>query len=173
MAPKPKSSDPKRDRLMALVLLLQNATKDKPLTQDEIIRDLTIDDPKSNKLMKAYEGDRLAVRQKFERDKKDIRSNGIQVETSVSGDGTSGYWIDADSMAAVGIFFDEQEERVDRSIIDIKKYIIKIQLFKKILDHIFSTDIPRRFDTGTTFIYFNSEEKFVDYLRQHCSVELI
>ena len=114
MAPKPKSSDPKRDRLMALVLLLQNATKDKPLTQDEIIRDLTIDDPKSNKLMKAYEGDRLAVRQKFERDKKDIRSNGIQVETSVSGDGTSGYWIDADSMAAVGIFFDEQEERVIR-----------------------------------------------------------
>ena len=82
MAPKPKSADQKRDRLMALVLLLQNATKNSPLTQDEIIRDLTIDDPKSNRLIKAYEGDRLATRQKFERDKKDIRSNGIQIETN-------------------------------------------------------------------------------------------
>jgi len=114
MAPKTKGGDPKRDRLMALVLLLQNATKDNPLTQDEIIRDLTIDDPKSNKLIKAYEGDRLATRQKFERDKKDIRSNGIQIETKVAEDGTSGYWIEKDSMAAVGIIFNEQEERVVR-----------------------------------------------------------
>ena len=114
MAPKLKSADQKRDRLMALVLLLQNATKDSPLTQDEIIRDLTIDDPKSNRLIKAYEGDRLATRQKFERDKKDIRSNGIQIETKVADDGTSGYWIEKDSMAAVGIIFNEQEERVVR-----------------------------------------------------------
>ena len=69
--------------------------------------------------------------------------------------------------------FDEQEERVNKSITDIKQYIIKIQLFKKILDHIFSTAMTRKFDTGNGFIYFNSSEKFLDYLRQHCPVELI
>ncbi len=114
MAPKPRGGDQKGDRLMALVLMLQNATPDNPLTQDEIIRELTIDDPKGKKLISAYVGDRLATRQKFERDKKDIRSNGIQIETRVMADGNSGYWIEPDSMAAVGIVFEEAEEYVVR-----------------------------------------------------------
>ena len=50
----------RRERLIALVLLLQDATKAQPVTQEEIVRDLVIDEfPASSKgprKIRAYDG---------------------------------------------------------------------------------------------------------------------
>lgn len=107
-----------RERLIALTLLLQTATREQPLTQQAIIRDLRIDEypvqaPKPRKVP-AYAGNEGAVRQKFERDKARIRDLGFQIETVPLDDGNVGYWIDPDSAYAPPLEFNEAEERVVR-----------------------------------------------------------
>jgi len=106
-----------RERLIALVLLLQRAwTDQKPLTQEEIVRDLKIDEypvsSKGPKKIRAYEGNEGAVRQKFERDKARIRELGFDIETVTLADDSVGYRIDPSSGYAPVIHFDEDEQRV-------------------------------------------------------------
>ena len=72
--------------------------------------------------------------------------------------------------------YDEQEERISKQVTNLKNYVIKIQIFKKMLDRIFSTDIDRKFyldNIDTKFILFNSAEKFLEYIRQFYRVEVI
>src|SRR5664280_203796 len=106
----------RRERLIALVLLLQDATKAQPVTQEEIVRDLVIDEfPASSKgprKIRAYDGSDTAVRQKFERDKASIRELGFQIETVALDDGGAGYWIDPQSVYAPPIYFSDDESRV-------------------------------------------------------------
>ena len=105
-----------RERLIALTLLLQTATKQQPLTQQAIVRDLRIDEypaqAKNPRKVLAYEGNDGAVRQKFERDKARIRDLGFQIETTALDEGSVGYWIELDSATAPLLAFDEAEERV-------------------------------------------------------------
>lgn len=106
-----------RERLVALVLLLQRAWTDaKPLTQEEIVRDLRIDEfpasSKGPKKVRAYEGNEGAVRQKFERDKARIRELGFEIETVALPDGAIGYRIDPSSGYAPVIHFSDAEQRV-------------------------------------------------------------
>jgi proteasome accessory factor C len=106
-----------RERLVALVLLLQRAWNDgHPLTQEEIIRELRVDEfpvaAKGPKKVRAYEGNEGAVRQKFERDKARIRDLGFEIETVTLPDDTIGYRIDPASGYAPVIHFDEAEQRV-------------------------------------------------------------
>ena len=74
-----------RERLVALVLLLQRAWGYGALTQEEILRELMIDEypvaAKGPRKIPAYEGAEGAVRQKFERDKAKIRDLGFEIET--------------------------------------------------------------------------------------------
>jgi len=106
-----------RERLIALVLLLQRAwTNAKPLTQEEIVRDLKIDEypvsSKGPKKVRAYDGNEGAVRQKFERDKARIRELGFEIETVTLSDDSVGYKIDPSSGYAPVIHFTPQEQRV-------------------------------------------------------------
>ena len=107
-----------RERLIALVLLLQRAWQYGALTQDEIVRELRIDEyPVSSKgprKIPAYEGNEGAVRQKFERDKARIRELGFEIETENTGEGAVGYRIDPSSGYAPLIYFTPDEERVVR-----------------------------------------------------------
>ncbi len=105
-----------RERLIALVLLLQRAWQYGALTQDQIVRELKIDEyPMSAKgphKVLAYEGNEGAVRQKFERDKARIRELGFEIETESHDDGGVGYKIDPSSGYAPLIYFTPDEERV-------------------------------------------------------------
>lgn len=105
-----------RERLVALVLLLQRAWQYGPLTQEEILRDLKIDEypasAKGPRKVRAYEGTETTVRQKFERDKARIRELGFEIETVPHDDGTVGYKIDPSSGYAPPIYFSVEEERV-------------------------------------------------------------
>jgi predicted DNA-binding transcriptional regulator YafY len=106
-----------RERLVALVLLLQRAWTDgRPLTQEEIVRDLKVDEypvsSKGPKKVRAYEGNEGAVRQKFERDKAKIRDLGFDIETVTLPDDSVGYRIDPSSGYAPVIHFSEDEQRV-------------------------------------------------------------
>ncbi|MDE3065197.1 MAG: WYL domain-containing protein [Acidobacteriota bacterium] len=106
----------RRERLVALVLLLQGATRSSPLTQETILAHLKVDEypvvgPVPRKVP-AYEGSAVAVRQKFERDKADIRDMGFQIETVSLDDGTVGYWIDPRGAYAPPLHFTDEESRV-------------------------------------------------------------
>ena len=106
-----------RERLVALVLLLQRAwTDSRPLTQEEIVRDLKIDEypvsAKGPRKVKAYEGNEGAVRQKFERDKARIRELGFEIDTVTTTSDGVGYKIDPSSGYAPVIHFTESEQRV-------------------------------------------------------------
>ena len=105
-----------RERLVALVLLLQRAWQYGPLTQEEILRDLKIDEypvsAKGPKKIRAYEGADATVRQKFERDKARIRDLGFDIETVANDDGSVGYRIDPKSGYAPLLYFTPAEERV-------------------------------------------------------------
>jgi len=105
-----------RERLVALVLLLQRAWRHGALTQEEIVRELKIDEfPVSSKgprKVLAYAGNEGAVRQKFERDKARIRELGFEIETVVNDDSSVGYRIDPSSGYAPLIYFSPAEERV-------------------------------------------------------------
>jgi predicted DNA-binding transcriptional regulator YafY len=107
-----------RERLVALVLLLQRAWQYGSLTQEEILRELTIDEypvaAKGPRKILAYEGTDSTVRQKFERDKSRIRELGFVIETVVNDDGLVGYKIDPSSGYAPPIYFTRDEERVVR-----------------------------------------------------------
>ena len=110
-------AEPSRERIVALVLLLQRAYTDhRSLTQEEIVRDLKIDEypaaSKSPKKVPAYVGNDTAVRQKFERDKARIRDLGFQIETVVRPDDLTGYQIDPSSGYAPPIHFTPAESRV-------------------------------------------------------------
>ena len=72
--------------------------------------------------------------------------------------------------------WDEQEERVMKNITNLNSYIIKLQIFQDFLDKFFVTDLDRKFDIdfrSGNFIYFNSSEKLLTYLRQFCPVEVV
>ncbi len=102
---------------MALVLLLQRAWIDaRPLTQEEIIRELRVDEfPSTSKVPKktrAYVGNEGAVRQKFERDKARIRDLGFEIETVTLPDDSVGYRINPSSGYAPIIHFTDEEQRV-------------------------------------------------------------
>ena len=105
-----------RERLVALVLLLQRAWQYGPITQEEILRDLKIDEypvaAKGPRKIRAYEGADSTVRQKFERDKARIRELGFEIETVSNDDGSVGYRIDPKSGYAPLIYFTPEEERV-------------------------------------------------------------
>ena len=105
-----------RERLVALVLLLQRAWQYGPITQEEILRDLKVDEypvsAKGPQKVRAYEGTETTVRQKFERDKVRIRELGFEIETVPRDDGTVGYKIDPSSGYAPPIHFSAEEERV-------------------------------------------------------------
>ncbi|HVA53633.1 MAG TPA: WYL domain-containing protein [Acidimicrobiales bacterium] len=105
-----------RERLVALVLLLQRAFQYGPITQEEILRDLKIDEypvaAKGPRKIRAYEGAESTVRQKFERDKARIRELGFDIETVSKDDGSVGYRIDPASGYAPLIYFTPEEERV-------------------------------------------------------------
>jgi predicted DNA-binding transcriptional regulator YafY len=105
-----------RERLVALVLLLQRAWQYGALTQEQIVRDLTIDEfpvsANGPRKVAAYSGHETAVRQKFERDKVRIRELGFEIETESRDDGSVGYKIDPSSGYAPIIYFSADEERV-------------------------------------------------------------
>jgi predicted DNA-binding transcriptional regulator YafY len=105
-----------RERLVALVLLLQRAWQYGPLTQEEILRNLKIDEypvsAKGPRKIRAYEGSDSTVRQKFERDKARIRDLGFEIETVAHDDGSVGYKIDPASGYAPPLYFSAEEERV-------------------------------------------------------------
>jgi proteasome accessory factor C len=105
-----------RERLVALVLLLQRAWQYGPITQEEILRDLKIDEypvaANGPRKIRAYEGAESTVRQKFERDKARIRELGFEIETVTNDDGSVGYRIDPQSGYAPLIYFTAEEERV-------------------------------------------------------------
>jgi len=106
-----------RERIVALCLLLQRAFKtSKPITQEEILRELTIDEyPVTSvrpKKVKAYEGTDVAVRGKFERDKKAIREQGFEILTVEMPSGGVGYQVDPASAYAPVMHFTEEEQRV-------------------------------------------------------------
>jgi proteasome accessory factor C len=105
-----------RERLVALVLLLQRAWQYGALTQDQIVRELKIDEypvsAKGPRKVLAYEGNEGAVRQKFERDKARIRELGFEIETEMHDGGAVGYKIDPTSGYAPLIYFTDAEERV-------------------------------------------------------------
>ncbi|MGH3732649.1 MAG: helix-turn-helix transcriptional regulator [Acidimicrobiales bacterium] len=107
-----------RERLVALVLLLQRAWQYGALTQVEILRELTIDEypvaAKGPRKIRAYEGSDSTVRQKFERDKARIRELGFVIETVPNEDNLVGYKIDPSSGYAPPILFTRDEERVVR-----------------------------------------------------------
>jgi proteasome accessory factor C len=109
------AAEESRERLIALVLLLQSASRQRPLTQESIVRELKVDEypvtGRGPRKIRAYEGNDGAVRQKFERDKARIRELGFQIETAVLDVGV-GYWIEPDSANAPLINFTEDEERV-------------------------------------------------------------
>jgi predicted DNA-binding transcriptional regulator YafY len=101
---------------VALVLLLQRAWQYGPLTQEEILRDLKIDEypisAKGPRKIRAYEGAEATVRQKFERDKARIRDLGFDIETVPNDDGSMGYRVDPRSGYAPLLYFTPEEERV-------------------------------------------------------------
>jgi len=106
----------RRERLIALVLLLQGASRHAPLSQETIVANLKVDEfpvgAKGPRKIRAYEGSAVAVRQKFERDKADIRELGFQIETLNLDDGTVGYWIDPRGAYAPPLHFTDEEARV-------------------------------------------------------------
>ena len=108
-------NDQSRERLVALVLLLQSAPKSEPLSQEVIVRELMVDEypvsAKGPRKVRAYEGNEAAIRQKFERDKARIRDLGFHIDTVTIGD-TVGYRIDPASGYAPPINFSDAEERV-------------------------------------------------------------
>jgi proteasome accessory factor C len=112
------TNDQSRERIVALVLLLQSVFPDSSLSQEQIVRGLEIDAyPESSKgpqKVRAYQGGHTAIRQKFERDKARIRDLGFDIETVTSGDDVVGYRIDPASGYAPALEFSEQEERVVR-----------------------------------------------------------
>lgn len=106
----------RRERLIALVLMLQSATRAAPLTQESIISQLKVDEypstSRSPRKVLAYQGSAVATRQKFERDKADIRELGFPIETLALDDGATGYWIDPRAAYAPPIHFTPEESRV-------------------------------------------------------------
>lgn len=110
------SVEQSRERLVALVLLLQRAFDYGALSQEEILRELTVDEypvsAKGPRKVLAYEGADATVRQKFERDKARIRDLGFEIDTLERDDGSVGYRIDPSSGYAPPIYFNHDEARV-------------------------------------------------------------
>jgi proteasome accessory factor BC len=107
-----------RERQIALLLLLQSASASAPLTQDEIIANLEIDEypvsASGPRRVKAYQGEPDAIRQKFERDKAEIRAQGFEILTVKNSDDREAYFSERSSGYAPAISFEPAEERVVR-----------------------------------------------------------
>jgi len=113
-----ESKEEKRERLLALFFnLVQAGDGKKGLTRETIVKELKVDDAaalrkgKTRKKL-AYDGDETATRQKFERDKSDIRDLGITISTRKGLNDIEEYWIDKDSVFAPSINFTPEEQRV-------------------------------------------------------------
>lgn len=111
-----RESQQRQQRLAALVLLLEHAFETGPLTREEIVRDLKIDQypvtADGPRLIPAYEGDEQTTRAKFERDKVSIRELGIEIQTVKNSRDEDSYQIDRRSIFAPAIDFTPDEERV-------------------------------------------------------------
>lgn len=105
--------DVARERLASLTLLLIEAhARQRPLTQEEIVALLEVDSANSSRKVRAYEGSDVAVRQKFERDKAQIRENGLRIITTVDADQQHRYSIDPDDTYAPALDFTDDERQV-------------------------------------------------------------
>ncbi len=103
-----------RERKIALFLTLVRAFENgTPITQEEIVASLTIDDFESTgkvpKKKLAYDGNDNAYRQKFERDKAAIRDLGFEILTTKTLFDVDGYSIDPSSVYVPAIDFSDDE----------------------------------------------------------------
>ncbi len=106
-------ADAARERVASLTLLLIQAhDAGRSLTQDEIVRTLEVDDPRGGRRVAAYQGSDVAIRQKFERDKAQIRDNGLRVRSVQGDDQLYRYFIDPADTFAPPLDFTEEERRV-------------------------------------------------------------
>jgi predicted DNA-binding transcriptional regulator YafY len=105
-----------RERQAALLFALESATKSRPLTLETIIDSLKVDEYPAVKgrqrKVPAYEGSPEAIRQKFERDKDAIRSQGIEIQRVTLDNSQGGYWVDPNAHYAPTMDFTPEEERV-------------------------------------------------------------
>jgi len=111
------ASEESRERKIVLFHTLVEAYRaHTPLTQEEILDSLTIDDysrgTRNPGKKLAYDGNQTARRQKFERDKSDIRDLGIRITMTRNDDGVEVYSINADDYLAPAIDFTEEENDV-------------------------------------------------------------
>jgi len=109
------ATEESRERKIALFWTLVHAkTTGQPITQDEIVARLMIDDLSSTgkipRRKRAYDGNDNATRQKFERDKAAIRDLGFDITTVKTLDGVDAYEIDPASVFAppLGLTDDER-----------------------------------------------------------------
>jgi proteasome accessory factor C len=103
-----------RERKIALFMTLVRAFETQtPITQEEIVANLTIDEfPVTSLVPKrkaAYEGNENAFRQKFERDKAAIRDLGFEITTTKNDYGVDAYCIDPASVYVPSIEFSDDE----------------------------------------------------------------
>ncbi len=109
----PERADAARERVASLTLLLIQAHESgRGLTQDEIVDTLEVDDPRQGHRVRAYQGSDVAVRQKFERDKAQIRDNGLRLRSVQGDDQLYRYSIDPADTFAPPIDFTPEERRV-------------------------------------------------------------
>ncbi len=106
-----------RERKIALFWTLVRAFETgQPITQQEIISSLRIDDVTSHKRIPprklAYDGNENAHRQKFERDKAAIRDLGFEISTTKTPDGLDAYSIDPTSVFAPPLGLTDDERAV-------------------------------------------------------------
>ncbi len=106
-------ADAARERVASLTLLLMAAhDSGRPLTQDEIVDRLEVDDPASGRRVAAYQGSDIAIRQKFERDKAQIRDNGLRLSSLQGEDQLYRYSLDPAETFAPAVEFTDDERRV-------------------------------------------------------------
>jgi len=100
------------ERLLALQAILSDATARRPVTREEIFEKLFVDaadsTPRKPQRVRAYTGTDEATRQKFERDKKDLREKNVVIVTTTNSDGREAYYI-PDEDQTLGVEFTEGE----------------------------------------------------------------
>ena len=111
------ATEESRDRKISLFWTLVHAkTSGQPITQDEIVARLMIDDLSSEgkipRRKRAYDGNDNATRQKFERDKAAIRDLGFEITTVKTPEGVDAYEIDPASVFAPPLGLSDEERAV-------------------------------------------------------------
>src|SRR3974390_2187342 len=118
------SAEEMRERKIALFWTLVRAHETgRPITQQEIVESLTIDDlPAKTKIPKkkrAYDGQDNAFRQKFERDKAAIRDLGFEILTVRNEGDVDAYAIDPASVYVPAIALTPEEIDVVNSALAV------------------------------------------------------